>query len=127
MALLDLTPYAEMTAAERTQRIGVLLETALVRYHRRQRELGALRNCEKRENAAATDPAFLVSDETDKEMVRRVARLEEATPHDLALALGLSRATVGRKLARLKTAGVFLVSGKTSATRYRLRGDSTLN
>jgi len=121
MPFLDLHRFDHLSEAEVIDRIGALLATAILRH-------GCLLPAPAKPEARATpaispsaDPALLVKDPTEQQIVRYLAHAGMATPHYLRIDLDLSGRTVARKLARLRAAGLIEVSGHTKAARYRLR------
>ena len=127
MAILSFRRYAEMPEAERLRRIGELIATAVIRYEREQRSVAPVRRGRDARREEPENPANLVTDQTEKEIVRYLARVGGATPRDLCIALGLSGITITRKLARLRVAGLLTVRGKTRAACYRLRSEFERN
>jgi len=121
MPLLTFYHYASLSESERFRLIGELLARAVIRYRRRQR-MALVDTKQSTANDLGSVPAEAeAADETEQKILRHIARVGAATPHDLASALDLSRATVTRRLARMRKAGVLDVSGKTTAVRYQLR------
>ena len=118
MARLSFDHQARLAEADRIRQIGELVATAVDRFCRRLRVEG-------RPGPRAPSPAEarldLVGDETEKRIVRFIATAGSAAPHHLCAGLDLARATVTRKLTRLRTAGVLVVAGRTKGARYRLR------
>jgi predicted HTH transcriptional regulator len=113
-----------LTKAERTRRIGQLIATAVIRYRHLHPE--EFENCSRsspspRQEASVTfDSRDAVADEAEKQMLHYLSVVGTATPRDFQVTLGLSHATIARKLARLRTGNLVTVSGKTNAARYRL-------
>jgi len=117
-----------MPDSERCQRIGELLGKALVRYFHKQRiDAHAQATAARVKPAAPVDFVELVTDEIEKQIIRHLTLIGYATPLDFSRALGLSPATVFRKLARMRTRGLVLVEGKSRAARYRLAGHGGKN
>ncbi|MDI1334568.1 MAG: winged helix-turn-helix domain-containing protein [Lacunisphaera sp.] len=125
MTLLTFADQAGLSDKERIRRIGELLATAIIRYRRRERT--AEGPMPKSAPSAVLDPIGLVSDEIEKRLVRYLASAGAATPCDLSAGLGFSRATVTRKLARLRQAGIVTVSGRTKGATYKLKTDFSQN
>lgn len=125
MALLTFNRYRDLPEAERIRRIGELIGKAVLLYRRDLRTAGRV------EALAATleprGPTSLIDDQTEKQIVEYLAKIGTASPHDLCIALGHTRTTVSRKLARLRNAGILIASGKTKAIRYSLRTDFSAN
>ena len=127
MARLNLKEYQIMGYPERCRRIGSLLGQAAVIRFRRQR-LATVRCAPNPGPITDTlDLAELVSDDTEKKIVRHLLLTGEASPSDLCAALSISPATVFRKLARLRTAGVVSVVGKSRAAKYQLADSAGRN
>jgi CRP-like cAMP-binding protein len=125
MTLLTFNRYRDLPETERIRRIGELIGKAVLLYRRDLRAAGRV------EALVATrepgGPAALVDDAIEQRVVEYLARIGSASPHDLCVALGHTRTTVSRKLARLRNAGVLKASGKTKAIRYSLRTDFSAN
>lgn len=119
-----------LTASERIQRIGELLAIAVMRYRRLHPEEFPDRprfGCSGRpETAASFDRGYFVSDESEKRILNYLSRIGAAAPRDFQVALGISRISVIRKLARLRAANLVTVSGKTRAIRYELPSPDVL-
>lgn len=126
MTYLDTTRFAHLQEDEVLQRIGALLATALVRSGRLRTARGAP-SPEHETKSSADDPARLIADPTEQQVVRFLARTGPASPRELGKALGLTRRTVARKLARLRASGLCEVTGKTKTARYRLRTECGQN
>lgn len=116
-----------MPEPERLRRIGELIAVAVIRYYRDQRLQQVAQRGTKCVSPETTDPANPASDDTEKQMLRYLARVGAATPRDFQIALGVSPMTITRRLARLRGAGVLSVSGTKRAARYQLAGDSGAN
>jgi CRP-like cAMP-binding protein len=119
MTLLTFKRYRDIPEAERIRRIGELIGKAVLLYRHDLRAAGRV------EALVATrepgGPSALVDDAIEQRVVEYLARIGSASPHDLCVALGHTRTTVSRKLARLRNAGILKASGKTKAIRYSLR------
>jgi hypothetical protein len=119
-----------LTETERIRRIGELLAIAVIRYrhlHPEEFEKPARLprdSCQKVTDGF--DPAGFVSDESEKRMLRYLSVVGSAAPKDFQVALGMSSATVTRKLMRLRSSNLVTVSGKTNAVRYQLAPPETL-
>ncbi|MFA5264818.1 MAG: hypothetical protein WC378_13425 [Opitutaceae bacterium] len=122
MPLLSLYDYKTMPYPERCQRIGELLGKAVVGLLREQRIAALDRSPGVPHRVAEIDLAEMVSDKTERQIIRHLMLAGEASPQDFCAVLHISPATSFRKLARLRTAGLVTVEGKTQAARYRLRG-----
>jgi DNA-binding transcriptional ArsR family regulator len=126
LALLDLSYNAKLTREERGRRFADCCEKAIVSFYRNERVAAALADTGKT-SAKTLEPAMLVRDEAEREIVRYLGRVGTATPLDFCKALGIPRPTVTRKLRRLRSTGIVVVSGKTQAARYCLRGNADAN
>lgn len=123
MGHLSYDYYRRMPYDERCRQIGALLAKAAIRLlqeedSKKRMALAAAETCQR----TAMDPTTLVSDEIEKQIVGLIARVGSATPRQIRLALDLNRKMVTRKLARLRSAGIVVASGKTNANTYQLRG-----
>jgi DNA-binding transcriptional ArsR family regulator len=128
MALLDLNRFANLAEEERMDRIAALISKAVVLYRRDERLAGRPEAPDDLEaDAPVRDVADLVTYEGEKQMLRYLARISSATPRNFRIALGLSRQTVARKLARLRAVGLVVVTDKTRVVRYELAGQSGNN
>lgn len=114
--------YATMPYPERCQKIGDLLGKAAVGRFRQQRLQELAESSKNAGTPRLLDLTELVSDETEKQMIRHLLIAGDATPVEFCAALGLSRATVFRRLSRLRTSGLVSLAGKLRTARYRLRG-----
>ncbi len=130
MPLLNLEYYANLSEEERLDRIGALIAKAVVLYRCDRRRAGK----DEPQTVADADQAGLirsvadlVKDETEKQVIRYLDRVGSATPQNFSTTLGLSRQTVSRKLARLRVAGLVVVTGKTRMARYELAGQRGYN
>lgn len=130
MPILNLEFYANLPEDERLDRIGALIAKAVVSY-RRDRQLVGEDDPETvadgNQTGGIRSVADLVKDEAEKQVMRYLERVGSATPQNFSTALGLSRQTVSRKLARLRVAGLVVVTGKTRMARYELAGKSGNN
>lgn len=127
MALLTLKEYKTMQYPERCRRIGLLLGKAAALGFRRQ-QLSAMKRFDEPDPVTKTlDLAGMVSDDTEKRIVRHLLLSGEASPSDLCVALSTSPATVFRRLARLRACGVVIVVGKSRAAKYQLAGSAGRN
>jgi predicted HTH transcriptional regulator len=120
MKLLSLKHYRDIPESERLRRIGELIATAVIRFYRDERSKAAAQKAAKGEFQKILEPADLVSDEIEKQMLRYLTRVGRATPRDFKIALGVSQMTITRRLARLRTAGLLTVAGKRRAARNEL-------
>ena len=124
--LLDFSHYAKLTREERGLRFADFCEKAIVSFYRNERAAATLAGVGKI-SAKTLDPAMLVRDEIEREIVRYLGRVGAATPVDFCNALGVSRPTVFRRLARLRKTGIVEVSGKARRVKYELRGNAERN
>lgn len=120
MDLLSLKHYRDIPEPERLRRMGELIATAVIRYYREQRVKAAAQKSAKGEPRKILEPADLVSDEIERQMLRYLARVGAATPRDFQVALGVSPMTITRRLARLRATGLLVATGKKRAARYEL-------
>ena len=116
---------ANLPAAERIRLIGDLIAIAAIRHSRLQHTTQPM--AAESRPAGTVNPSGLVKDKTEKRLVHYLSITGSAAPHELSAGLGLSRATVTRKLARLRMSGVVKVSGSTKGATYRLRTDFSGN
>ena len=106
----------EMTDEERLARIGVLLRKAAVRYWA---AIDAGEIPPPPEMAASEPHAAVPVSDSDR-IVRYIERHGAASPKDIRVALGFSRATVQRRLAELTREGQIVGKGKTHSLLYLL-------
>ena len=69
----------------------------------------------------------LVNDDTEKTILRYLSQAIAASPAQIGAALSLPHSTLVRRLARLRSAGLIVVTGKTSGARYELAGRDQRN
>lgn len=115
-------PYSNLSEEERLQQIAELLATGAIRYLRR---LGPVGDPIAKGTGAPTGSGKvevwdLVEDETEKLILRFLQQRIVAEPILMRTALGLSPMTLTRKLARLRSAGLVRVCGKTRNATYEL-------
>ena len=123
MPLLEIDRFANLSDEERLDRIATLIAKAVVLFRRDERSAGRVAPVDDLKiNAPVREVADFVSDETERRMLRYLGRISSATPLNFRAALGLSRQTVARKLARLRATGLVVVTGKTRLARYELAG-----
>lgn len=123
MALLDQDRFANLAEDERLDRIATLIAKAVVLFRRDERLAGRDdTSADGDASGPVADVTDLATDETEKQILRYLVRISSATPRNIGTALNLSRQTVARKLARLRSAGLVLVAGKTRMARYELTG-----
>jgi len=109
------------------RRIGALLATVLARSDRLLPKLAAPSADRPGAEAVRVDPWQLIGDPLERQIAQYLLHAGPAGPEGLRVALGISERTVGRKLARLRAAGLCEVVGKTRAARYRLRTEFGAN
>lgn len=116
-----MNPYDSLPEAERIRRIGELLATAAIRYLRdKDQELASRQTQPSPPAAHIVEVWDLVDDETEKQVLRYLSVHIVAVPAEISLALNISAMTLTRRLARLREAGLIMVSGKTRNARYEL-------
>lgn len=106
----------EMTDEERLARIGVLLRKAAVRYWA---AIDAGEIPPPPEMAVSEPHAEVPLSDSDR-ILRYIERCGAASPKDIRLALGFSRATAQRRLADLAREGHIVGQGKTHSLLYLL-------
>lgn len=128
MLRFDVDRFNHLSDEERFERIAALVANAVVL------TCGDARLNEKCSPegasvivAPAGDVSDLVSDNTEKQILSYLERVSSATPLNFRATLGLSRQSVARKLARLRAAGLVVVTGKTRLARYELAGQGGSN
>lgn len=125
MSFLDTHRFDHLTEDEVLRRIGELLAIAIGRRNERQRlnalEFQATAIPVATVKSAPLDPARLVDGALEQQIIAHLHKVGTVTPRELAAVLGLTKRTVTRKLARLRTAGLCSVDGKTRMACYRLR------
>ena len=123
-----ITPSAaELPPAERFRRIGELFSLGAERYWRAERIAGRPFAAKQSGRIIQGSLLDLVTDPVEAQIVRLIINRVEASPRDLQGALGISRATITRKIAKLRTAGLLTVVGRTRLARYALRGPDGRN
>ena len=114
--------YRELSEDERIGRIAELFSLAVERYWRAERLAGRPFVSQRGSAVLRGSLLDLVTDPLEKQIVQFITHRVEASPRELHVALGVSRATVTRKIARLRAAGLLSVVGRTRQARYALRG-----
>lgn len=71
--------------------------------------------------------ADLITDGIERQIVQYLQAHVECTRRGLRSALGLSNATIARKITRLRAAGVIVSTGNTNGAYYSLRGSDSSN
>jgi len=66
------------------------------------------------------EPSQLVSDETERLIMDNLRRFGPTAPRDLGQALSVPRATLNRKLARLRALGLVFATGRTKGAKYHI-------
>jgi CRP-like cAMP-binding protein len=120
-------PSDILSESERIRRIGEFFATAAERYWRAERLAGRVAPGEPQPVRREIKLSELVNDAVERQMLDFIDSRIEVTPRELHLALGISRATATRKLARLRAAGLIVPVGKTRQVRYTLRGPDGRN
>lgn len=115
-------PYLHLSDEERLRQIGEILHLAVRLYWRRERLAGRVAPAGMIDQSEPRKAADLTDDETEKNILRYLTRMVSAPPTQIGAELGLTRSTLGRKLARLKRCGLVMVLGKTKGARYGLAG-----
>lgn len=113
------SPYVHgmvISDEERLQRIGELVHKAAVLWWAAIDAGEIPHPDEPRENFP---PASLPTNDSER-ILHHLARVRHAAPRDFRLELGLSRATVQRRLAELLKAGRIAATGKTHGRSYTL-------
>ena len=67
-------------------------------------------------------PADLVTDPVEKQILQYLRIHVQCSRRELRAVLGLSTATVARKMTRLRVAGLVVTEGSTNRACYSLRG-----
>ncbi len=112
--------------AERCARLGALLALADERYWRKERLAGRPFGPRTETEKAPTSPVDLGADGFERQILAYLLNHVAASPHELRVALGVSRGTITRKLARLRAAGAVRATGKTRRAEYSLPGSDEL-
>ncbi len=120
MPLLNLEFYANLSEDERLDRIGALIAKAVVLYRKDRQRAGHPEAGEEGKAKRVISLADLVQDEVEKMMLQYFEKVGSATPKSVCAALNLSRRTVTRKLARLRTGGFLVTTGNTRLVSYEL-------
>jgi hypothetical protein len=107
--------------------IGELLAIAIARSGRLLRNPAARRANAPGIPASAVDTVALIRDPTERKLAGFLKHAGPCRPSDIAASLGLARWLVGRKLRRLRAAGICEAVGKTRASYYQLRADFQRN
>ncbi len=71
--------------------------------------------------------ADLITDGIERQIVQYLQAHVECTRRGLRSALGLSNATIARKITRLRAAGIIVSTGNTNGAYYSLRGSDSSN
>lgn len=97
--------------------------------------LGAARAIMEREPKECRSPApirpgtvaNLTTDAIERQIVQYLQAHVECTRRGLRSVLGLSNATIARKINRLRVAGIIVSTGNTNGAYYSLRGSDFSN
>jgi hypothetical protein len=112
-----------LSEREVIERIGELLAIAIARSGRLLRNPAAQRANVPGTSVSAVETVALIRDPVARKLVRFLRHAWPCRPSDVAATLGLPRWLVGRKLRRLRAAGICEAMGKTRASHYQLRCD----
>jgi CRP-like cAMP-binding protein len=118
---------SNLSEAERICLIGELFATAAERFWHGERLAGRPFVSKPADHGIPGNLLDLVSDPVEALMVQFIMQRVESTPRELRLALGISRASLTRKIAHLRESGILVVSGRTRTARYSLRGADSRN
>lgn len=127
MPLLNLESYANLSEEERLDRIGALIAKAVVLYRCDRRRADQPEPEEVGRAKRVISLADLVQDEVEKMILEYFAKVGSSTPKSLCAALNLSRRTVTRKLARLRSGGFLVTTGNTRLASYELADRQRVN
>ena len=116
-----------LNESEVVERIGELLAIAIARSGRLLRAPAAQRANAPGTSASVVDAVALVRDPVERKLAGFLRHAGPCRPSDIATTLGLARWLVGRKLRRLRAAGICEAVGKTRASHYQLRADYQAN
>ena len=125
MAFLDTHRFDRLTEDEILRRIGELLAIASGRFEESQRpralEVQTPTKAGATSERRAFDPTQFSRDSLEQQIISHLRKAGTATPQELGAVLGLSRRTISRKLARLRSSGLCVVEGSTRMACYRVR------
>lgn len=113
--------FNHLNEAQILGRIGGLLAIALVRSGRLSGSASCGASTRAKTDSAALDPVALIRDPAARRIAQFLKIAGPATPGEIALALGLTRRTLARKLFLLRRSGICTVAGKTRAACYEFR------
>ncbi|MBM3798423.1 MAG: hypothetical protein FJW31_31305 [Acidobacteria bacterium] len=116
-----------LNEGEVVERIGELLAIAIARSGRLLRAPAAHRANVPGTAAYVVDSVALIRDPVERKLAGFLKHAGPCRPSDIAKTLGLARWLVGRKLRRLRAAGICEAVGKTRASHYQLRADYQAN
>ena len=119
--------FNHLSEAEILGRIAGLLASALIRSgrlsHSAPRRAGSIPNS----TGPNFDPAASIRDPVARRIAQFLKIAGPATPGELAIALGLKRRTLARRLHLLRRGGLCVVTGKTRTARYEFCVDFARN
>ncbi|MBI4623628.1 MAG: helix-turn-helix transcriptional regulator [Verrucomicrobia bacterium] len=116
--------FAHLSEAEVLRRIGGLLATALLRSGRlSQRDARTAAGRTNSLSLPIVDPVALIRDPVARRVATFLCIAGPSAPSELAIALGITRPTLTRKLHLLRLGGLCAVTGKTRTARYEFRAD----
>lgn len=117
LAAHGLKPYRHLSEDERIRQIGELLATAALRYLRSQPPRSPR---DERLDPVSVPVWDLVEDELERQILRYLAQQIAAPPAAIGNALNLHSKCLERRLARLRSVGLVIVSGRTRNAYYSL-------
>jgi len=116
-----------LSEGEVIERIGELLAIAIARSGLLLRNPAPQRANAPGTSASVVDTVALNRDPVERKLVGFLKHAGPCRPSDIAATLTLPRWFVGRKLRRLRAAGICEAVGKTRASHYQLRADFQRN
>lgn len=127
MKRFSVPKFGHLGFGERRSAIAELVEKAVRLFHRSERSTCIQAQLDGTASSGRLDRALLTDDPTEQSIIRYLARVGAASPHDFCIALGIARPTAVRKLRRLRMAGLIVVTGRTRSASYRLRTEFAAN